>query len=347
MALLALGGLLAVGALLAGGGWMYVASLDLDAEPVVNRQATVADLPFMRARVHEHRGRILAVLTSTARFDAGRRRAGYELTELSRAYLVFVANGYEVDIASPAGGQPSMVLDQDDVTDADYAFLNDAAAQRKLAATLPLAQVDPGRYDAVYFVGGKGAMFDFPGNPDIARIVGDIAPRGVVGAVCHGPAALTGLTAGSGRPWLQGRRVTGFSNAEELFIIEDARTMFPWLLQDEMARQGADFVEGPLFLDNTVVDGRLVTGQNPWSTWSVAEAMVEALGHTPVPRAPTREEVSVRLLSIYHQEGLASALAAKAEATHSDKRLLVIHALVAAMQWRLVQAWNLQRLARA
>jgi hypothetical protein len=114
-----------------------------------------------------------------------------------------------------------------------------------------------------------------------------------------------------------------------------------------MAREGGSFVEGPMYLDNTVVDGRLVTGQNPWSTWSVAEAMVRALGHAPVPRAPGADEVSVRLLSAYRQHGLAVALTEKAASARSDKRLLLMHALVAAMQWRLGEAWELQRLARS
>lgn len=340
------GVVLAVCLLVWGGGWIYVSSLELDKQPRVNEAATAADLEFLGEGVREHRGRILAVLASTGRFDGGRRRAGYELTELSRAYWVFTANGYEVDLASPRGGEPPMVLDQDDVTDADYAFLNDPVARRKLAATLPLAEVEPARYDAVYFVGGKGAMVDFPGNRDIARIVQAIAPRGVIGAVCHGPAALVGLRRPSGQFWLQGRRLTGFSNAEELFLIENAREVFPWLLQDEIVRQGGQFVEGPMYLDNTVVDGRLVTGQNPWSTWSVAEAMVEALGHEPVARARTAEEISVQLLSVYHELGLAAAMQAKERSPRSDKRLLVMHALVAAMQWRLGDAWELQRLAR-
>ncbi|WP_158637176.1 type 1 glutamine amidotransferase domain-containing protein [Arenimonas daejeonensis] len=247
---------------LALAGWAYVESLDLETEPRGNPAATAADLAFVREGVQQKRGRILAVLSSTARFDQGRRKGGYELTELSRAYWVFIANGYEVDLASPRGGTPPQVLDED-LIDADYAFLNDPAAQAKLAATIPLAEVDPSRYDAVYFVGGKGAMFDFPGNEDIARIVRDIQPRGVVGAVCHGPAALLDITLADGTLLLQGRRVTGFSNAEELFLIEDARTAFPFLLQEALAAQSAGFVEGPMYLDNTVVDGRLVTGQNP------------------------------------------------------------------------------------
>lgn len=339
------GGLLGLALVLALAGWAYVESLDLEAEPRGNPAATAADLDFVRDGVQERRGRILAVLSSTARFDQGRRKGGYELTELSRAYWVFVANGYDVDIASPRGGTPPQVLDED-LIDADYAFLNDPAAQAKVAATIPLAEIDPSDYDAVYFVGGKGAMFDFPGNGDIARIVRDIHPRGVIGAVCHGPAALLDITLSDGRPLLKGRRVTGFSNAEELFLIEDARTAFPFLLQDALAAQSSGFVEGPMYLDNTVVDGRLVTGQNPWSTWSVAEAMVRGLGHAPVARETTREETSVSLLATYRRAGLEQALADKQAAPRSSKHLLLMHAVVAAMQWRLGEAWDLQRLAR-
>lgn len=332
-------------AALAVAGWAAVRSLDLDAEPRGNPLATAADLDFVRNRTAGRRGRILAVLSSTAHFDQGRRRGGYELTELARAYWVFVANGYEVDLASPNGGEPPQVLDEG-LTDADHAFLNDPEAQSRLANTITLAQVDPSRYAAVYFVGGKGAMFDFPGNPDIARIVREVAPRGVVGAVCHGPAALLDLTLADGRPLLQGRRVTGFSNAEELFLIDDARKLFPFLLQDALSAAAERFVEGPMYLDNTVVDGRLITGQNPWSTWSVAEAMVRALGHEPVPRLATAEEVAVQLLGTFHAEGIDAALASKATSPHASKHLLLMHAVVAAMQMDLRQAWQLQRLAR-
>lgn len=334
-----------LGVLLAAVAWAYMRSFELDAEPRGNAAATVADLAFVRDGVRERRGRILAVLTSTARFDQDRREGGYELTELARAYWVFVANGYEVDLASPRGGTPPQVLDED-LMDADYAFLNDPAAKLKLADTIALSEVDPARYDAVYFVGGKGAMFDFPGNVDIARIVRDIHHRGVVGAVCHGSAALLELNLDQGQSFLRGRRVTGFTNAEELFLIADARAVFPQLLQDALGGQGVSFVEGPMYLDNTVVDGRLITGQNPWSTWSVAEAMVRALGHEPVPRQPTADEVAVDLLATFHAEGLAPALARKAETPRGSTHVLLMHALVAAMQGRLREAWAMQQLAR-
>lgn len=332
---------------LALGGWAYVASLDLALEPRANEHATADDLPFLQARTSERRGRILAVVTSTPFIGDSDKKSGYELTELSRAYWTFLANGFEVDIASPGGGEPPMVLDRDDAGDADYAFLNDARARALLADTLPLSQVDPTLYRAVYFVGGKGTMFDFPGNPDIARIVAEIGPRGVIGAVCHGPAALIGLRDASGRPWLLGRRVTGFTNEEELFLIGNARELFPYLLQDELSRQGAKFVEGRMYLGNTVIDDRLVTGQNPWSTWDVAENMVRALGHEPVPRERSAEEVSVQLLATYHDAGIEAALETKARAARSDKHLLLMHAVVAAMQWRLGEAYDLQKLARS
>lgn len=324
-------------------GWR---ALDLEGQPRADPRSTPADLVFLRDAAAPARGRILAVVTSTAHFPDGVKKAGFELTELARAYYVFQANGYQVDIASPRGGLPPMRLDDEDMEDADHAFLNDAAAQRKLAASLRIADVDPSRYDAVFFVGGKGTMFDFPDDPAIQRVVRQVYQAGgVVGAVCHGPAALLEVRLDDGTPLLRGRRVTGFSNAEELFLIEDARARFPYLLQDRLQAKGAHYVEAPMYLDNTVVDGRLVTGQNPWSTWSTADAMVRALGHAPVARARTRAEYAVEVLAIYHRDGPAAARQARAARPDADRRLLLMHALVAGMQGRLGDAWRLQRLA--
>lgn len=343
-------GLLACAAsvlLACAGGFFYVQTLDLDSQPLPAPASTVADLDFMQRAVPATRGRILAVVTSTAHFPGGDMKAGFELSELARAYYVLQANGYEVDIASPRGGSPPMRLDDEDAVAADYAFLNDAAARRKLDGSLPLREVDATRYAAVYLVGGKGTMFDFPDDPDLQRIVRIVYQRGgVIGAVCHGPAGLLEVMRDDGTPLLRGRRVTGFSNAEELFLIKDARVRFPYLLQDRMVEKGAQYVEGTMYLDNTVVDDRLVTGQNPWSTWSTAEAMVRALGHAPVARAPGRDELAVRVLAVYHRDGIEAARAARAALPEADKRLLLMHALVAGMQGRLGEAWRLQALAR-
>ena len=332
--------------LLAAGGYAWYLSLDLDKLPKANPQATVADLAWLKNPVAQRRGRILAVVSSTERGGPAMKKAGYELTELARAWYVFQANGYEVDIASPQGGKPPERIDLDDMGDADYAFLNDAAAQAKVVNSIPLAHVDASRYAAVYFVGGKGAMHDLPDSPDVARIVGDILGRGVVGAVCHGPAALLGVKLADGKPLVAGRRMTGFTNDEELFLIKDARTRFGFLLEERALAQGARFVAGPKYLDNTVVDGRLVTGQNAWSTWSVAEAMIVALGHRPVARERSAEEVSVRLLATYYRAGLNAARAEQAALPRFDKMLVLMHSVVAAMQWRAADAVNLQRLAK-
>lgn len=333
--------------LLATGGYAWYRSLDLDKLPKANPQATVADLAWLNKAVAPQRGRILVVVSSTERGGPGMKRAGYELTELSRAYYVFQANGYEVDVASPKGGKPPERIDPDDMGTADYAFLNDATAQKKVAASIPLDQVDTSRYAAVYFVGGKGAMYDFPDNPDVARIVSDLLGRGVVGAVCHGPAALLGVKLADGKPLVAGRRMTAFTNEEELFLMKDARTRLGFLLEERAVGQGARFVAGPMYLDNTVVDGRLVTGQNPWSTWSVAEAMITALGHSPVARARTPEEASVRLLATYYRDGLEAARAPQSALPPFDKMLVLMHSVMAAMQWRAVDAVNLQRLANS
>lgn len=308
------------------GGFAYVHALDLDSQPPARADSTVADLDFMRGTMPATRGKILAVVTSTSHFPDGQKKAGFELTELARAYYVFRANGYEVDIASPQGGSPPMRRDDEDMVAADYAFLNDAEARRKLEASLVLRSVDPAHYAAVYFVGGKGTMFDFPDDTDLQRVVRSVYQAGgVIGAVCHGPAALLEVVLDDGAPLLRGRRVAGFSNAEELFLIKDARERFPYLLQDRLVEKGAHYVEGPMYLDNTVVDGRLVTGQNPWSTWSTAESMVRALGHAPVARAPGRDEQAVRVLAAYHRDGIGAARALRSAHPEADTRLLLMH----------------------
>ncbi|NHZ66649.1 type 1 glutamine amidotransferase domain-containing protein [Massilia genomosp. 1] len=334
--------------LLAAAGYVYYRSLALDELPKANPQASVADLAYLKQAVAQKRGRILAVVSSAGRGGPAMKRAGYELTELARAYYVFQVNGYEVDIASPQGGKPPERIDPDDMGETDYAFLNDPAAQAKVLNSMALADVDARRYAAVCFVGGKGAMHDLPDNPDVARIVNEVAMRGVVGAVCHGPAALLGVKRADGKALLAGRRMTAFTNEEELFLVKDARTRFGFLLEERATAERARFVAGPKYLDNTIVDGRLVTGQNAWSTWSVAEAMVAALGYRPVARERSAEEISVRLLATYHRAGLDAARAEQAALPRFDKMLVLVlmHSVLAAMQWRAADAVKLQRLAK-
>lgn len=186
-------------------------------------------------------------------------------------------------------------------------------------------------------------MFDFPADPHIHWIVRSIHDRGgVVGSVCHGAAALLDVVDADGRAFLAGRKLTGFTNLEELFLMKDAKIVFPFLLEDAFRALDADFVEGGMYLDNTVFDGRLVTGQNPWSTWSVAEGMISALGHEPLAREPTGEELAVQLLDIYHQRGVAAARELHDRHPDADKRLLLMHAMIAVMEGRIKDAYRLQ-----
>lgn len=338
-------GLAAVPLLLVFGLWVWWAGIDFS-HSTANPQATRADLRWLPAEAPPSRGRILAVLTSAERTLGGPGRAGFELTELSRAWWVFEAAGFEVELASPEGGAPPKVVDTDDAVDADYAFLNEPRTRQAMESTLRLDAVDPARYDAVYVVGGKGAMLDLHGNAALQRILAEVYTRGgVVSAVCHGPAALLGVELAPGQTLLQGRRVTGFSNAEELFLMDDPVQRLGFLLQDALADEG-EFSEAPMYLEHVVVDGRVLTGQNPWSTWALAEATVRALGAEPVARPRSSEERAVDLLHRLHADGYDAARAAKPGLGPVDNRLLLMHGLVASMRGEYKRMFDLMRLAR-
>ena len=308
------------------------------------------DLVYLSQGVKEHRGKILAVVTSTDVMGASGKGTGYELTELARAYYVFNANGFEVDIASPEGGKPPVVLDDDDMGKFDYAFINDPVAQNKVDNSFAIADVDTSQYQAVYFVGGKGAMFDFPDNAAIKSLVSNYYQSGkVIGAVCHGPAALVNVTLDDGTPLLTNKTVSSFTNDEELLFIPDAKEVFPFLLQSKLIEQGANFDKGSVFLENTVQDGNLITGQNPWSVWSVAESMITQLGYSPVKRQITAEENAINIIITYEEEGIEQAKAKITamlanEEQSFDILLFAIHAAVSGMQWELGKTIDMIRL---
>ncbi len=296
------------------------------------------DLAYLNENVPPLRGKILAVVTSTDVMGDSGKSTGYELTELARAYYVFKANGFEVDIASPLGGKPPVVIDDEDMGAFDYAFLNDSIAQFKTSNTLPLKSIDPENYEAVYFVGGKGAMFDFPNNKIIQTLVRDYYQENkVIGAVCHGPAALVNVTLDNGRPLIENKKVSGFTNKEELLLISDAKTVFPFLLQDELTAKGARFDEGAMYLEKVSHDKNLITGQNPWSVWPLAEAMVQQLGYTPKFREVTAEENAVKILNTYEAQGSAKAKEQikdllKENKQAVDRILIAKHSIIAGMK---------------
>jgi putative intracellular protease/amidase len=238
---------------------------------------------------------VLIVVSGEGR-DQGRSRPGFEMDELSQAWLVFRDNGLDIEIASPRGG----AVEADRYNpDAPYnaALLADRAVMAKLADTRQTGDLRAEDYAAIYVVGGKGAMFDLPGDAALAGLLGEIYDRGgIVAAVCHGPAALLDVRLADGSLLVAGRSMTGFSNAEEAVFGKQWAAEFPFWLEDAARARGARWDNAPLMMPRLVVDDRLITGQNPYSTIMVAEAIVRATGRTPVARRASRDELSLTLV---------------------------------------------------
>ncbi|MET8583009.1 type 1 glutamine amidotransferase domain-containing protein [Streptomyces collinus] len=218
---------------------------------------------------------VLIVVTSHAELGDTGRSTGYYMPEVAHPWRVFTEAGYRVDLASVRGGRPP--ASGTDLTDpVQKAFLDDPGMSAKLADTLRPEDVDPAGYDAVFFAGGHGTMWDFPGQPELSALARDVYEAGgVVAALCHGPAALVGVRLSDGRPLVEGRRLTAFSNAEEAAI--GLTGVVPFALQTALEELGGKHEAAPEFTAHAVRDGRLVTGQNPASATDTALATVAAL----------------------------------------------------------------------
>ncbi len=228
---------------------------------------------------------------------ADHQQPGYEFDEFSVAYEIFRDNGLGIDVASPAGG--AVVADKFDSSKPYNArILADEQAMAKLAKTLATADVVPDDYRAVFVVGGKGAMFDLPTDTSLQKLIARIyRDQGVVSAVCHGPAALVDVRLEDGRYLVAGQRVSGYTNEEEKFFSKGMQDKYPFMLEDRLSERGAVFEGTLLMLPHVSVSDRLISGQNPFSTALVADAVVQALGRQPVARVPEAEERSMTLLS--------------------------------------------------
>jgi putative intracellular protease/amidase len=264
----------------------------------VRRTACPLVVAFAFTAPHIHaseQDRILIVVSSEGR-DQGKTRPGFEMDEFAQAYLIFRDNGLSVDVASPAGG--AVEADKYNPKEPFNArLLTDADAMHKLAGTRATRDVRSEDYDAVYVVGGKGAMFDLPGDPALKTLLSTVYERGgIIAAVCHGPAALVDVRLRDGSLLVSGRTLTGFSNEEEAIFGKRWSKEFRFQLEDAMRERGAHWQEAPLMMPRLVVDGRLITGQNPYSTPAVAEAIVRATGRTPIVREPWRDENSMALV---------------------------------------------------
>ncbi len=219
--------------------------------------------------------KVLFVLTSHDDLG-GRRKTGYFVGEAAHPWKVLTEAGVAVDLASIQGGAPPQD-GRDESDETQNQFLADPRISAQLQDTPRLADVDAAGYDAVLFVGGHGTVWDFPDDPDVARVGRAVwEDGGVVAAVCHGPSALVNITLSDGSHLIDGRTVAGFSNAEESAM--GLTDVVPFLLADALESRGATHTAGANFSEHVVVSDRLVTGQNPQSATRVGEEVLALLG---------------------------------------------------------------------
>jgi putative intracellular protease/amidase len=223
--------------------------------------------------------RILMVLTSHDRLGDTGLKTGFWLEELAAPYYVFLDAGADVTLASPAGGRPPLDPKSADPafqTDDTRRFEADAAAQGALASTLPLARVRVADYDAVFYPGGHGPLWDLAEDPaSIALVEATFAAGRPLGLVCHAPGVLRRAKGTDGRPLVAGLKVTGFSDTEEAAV--QLTDVVPFLVEDELVRLGGHYAKGADWAPFLQVDGRLVTGQNPASSAPAARRLLELL----------------------------------------------------------------------
>ncbi|WP_413584357.1 type 1 glutamine amidotransferase domain-containing protein [Bdellovibrio sp. HCB274] len=221
--------------------------------------------------------RALIVVSSHDKLGTTGKPTGWYLSEVTHVYYPLINAGFIVDFASPKGGAaPLDPGSRDEKDELNKRFLHDKAVMKQIGRTLSLKNVDPNKYTVIHFAGGHGAMWDFPNNPELSRVAAGIYESGgVVSAVCHGPAALVDIKLSNGEYLIKGKKVNGFTNAEEEEV--GLSKVVPFPLATKLQERGGIYEGGKNWEDKVVVDGRLITGQNPQSAHSVATKLVELL----------------------------------------------------------------------
>jgi putative intracellular protease/amidase len=223
--------------------------------------------------------KILMVLTSHDELGDTGNKTGFWLEEFAAPYYVFKDAGAEVTLASPKGGQPPLDpnSDSDDAqTDATRRFKDDDAAQKDLATTKVLSKVDADGFDAIFYPGGHGPLWDLAEDADSKRLIETFwASDRPVGAVCHAPAVFKTTMGTDGKPLVSGKRVTGFTNTEEEGV--GLTDVVPFLVEDMLKENGGDYHKGDDWASFVLVDGKLVTGQNPASSEEAAHELLKLL----------------------------------------------------------------------
>jgi putative intracellular protease/amidase len=223
---------------------------------------------------------ILMVLTSHDRLGNTGRKTGFWLEEFAAPYYVFKDAGAKLTLGSPLGGQPPLDPKSDDAasqTDATRRFKSDAAAQSALSATVKLSTLKAPDFDAVFYPGGHGPLWDLAEDAaSIALVEAMIAAGKPVAAVCHAPGVLRHVRAPGGEALVKGKNVTGFTNTEE--DAAGLSKVVPFLVEDMLKESGGHFSKAADWQAHVVVDGLLITGQNPASSGPAAKALLAKLG---------------------------------------------------------------------
>jgi len=222
---------------------------------------------------------ILMVLTSNDKLGDTGHATGFWLEEFAAPYYVFLDAGCAVTLASPQGGQPPVDPKSDEPdsqTPATERFRSDPAAQQALAATRPLAEIEPDDHAAIFFPGGHGLLWDLVDDPQSTALIEAFYAAGKpVAAVCHGPAVLRDPKKPDGTPLVGGKHVTAFTNSEEAAV--QLTQVVPFLLEEMLRGNGGSYSKGGDWQEYAVIDGSLVTGQNPASSAAVARAVIAML----------------------------------------------------------------------
>ncbi|QPC45656.1 type 1 glutamine amidotransferase domain-containing protein [Mangrovibacillus cuniculi] len=215
---------------------------------------------------------ILMVVTTADKMNEG-HETGLWLSEFGEAYVEFDKLGYEITVASPKGGK-APVDDRSLEGGVPQEILDTA---KYLENTIKLDQItDASKFDAIFMPGGHGTMFDLPDNTKLHELTRELYEADkVVAAVCHGPAGLVGVTLSNGKPLVEGKTVTAFTDEEERETTLDR--FMPFLLETRLRELGANVVVKENWANHVQVDGKLVTGQNPQSTEAVAKEVVNLL----------------------------------------------------------------------
>ncbi|MFZ6647116.1 type 1 glutamine amidotransferase domain-containing protein [Undibacterium sp. TJN25] len=222
--------------------------------------------------------RILMVLTSHDQLGDTGKKTGFWLEEFAAPYYAFKDAGAALTLASPKGGQPPLDPKSDEPdaqTPATERFKGDAAAQKALSETIRLSEAlsSAPAYDAVFYPGGHGPLWDLAEDKDSIKLIETMYAAGKpLALVCHAPGVLRHVKTADGEPFVKGKNVTGFANTEEEAV--QLTKIVPFLVEDELVKNGGNYSKGPDWQAHIVTDGLLVTGQNPASS---APAALELL----------------------------------------------------------------------